>query len=144
MNKSEIRLHALSAALAYADTINSRVVDCEVPLTVADVKNAAEVFYLFLNPEEKVVGPQIRVGWRDETPSVTPLRGVTDLADHGKPIPATIGSTPLVSTTVVKANPESLREMRARAEQERRNGSTIDHELSRQKQSELDNPTEQF
>jgi hypothetical protein len=134
MNDNDKRVIALQAALDLASD-NAIEVDTGVvrPWTAVDIKNAAEMFFIFLAPESATPSkPKIKVAWRDETPDVV------EFARGGAPLPATNGSTPLVSTTVGETsvarfkNPESLREMRARAADERR------------AQAELDNPTEKF
>ena len=78
------------------------------------MKNAAELFFVFLAPELQNHKPKIQVAWRDETPDVV------EFARGGAPLRGTEGNTPLVSTTVVpKASPESLREMRAKLAEEK-------------------------
>lgn len=137
LHDDDLRVIALDAALTLAQNQNEHIEPGNDLVGPTTIVTAAEKFLAFLKGPVAAKSAGIQVAWRgDDTPSITPLRGATDLADHGKSLPATQGSTPLVSTTVVRKSPESLREMRARAEQERRDGAQV--------QSELDNPTERF
>jgi hypothetical protein len=132
--QDEQRMNALAFAVDMANVINEHapidlVGDNGRHWTDADVVVAAEVFLAFLRGDEAARAaktPKIQVAWRDETPDVI------EFARGGGPLPATHGATPLVSTTVVgKSNPESLREMRARAAEEREKQAQLDNEAER-------------